>query len=77
MITDTQYAARLKALEVRKTQLEHNLAELTADLNMVEGAILETRYWINVTPEGAPQATIVRPPQSASNGYVPALSIAN
>jgi hypothetical protein len=75
MISDDQYAARLKALAKRKADLELQMANLTADLNMVEGAILETKYWINVTPEGAPQQAPL--PKSASNGYVPALAVVN
>lgn len=67
-ITDAQYRARLTALQKRKADLERQMAGLTADRNMLEGAILETQYWINVTPEGVSQAALAPIDRAAWNG---------
>ncbi len=54
-ITDDQFAARLQALEQRKAEIQQHLTRLQGEFQAIEGAILETTYWINTTPEGAPQ----------------------
>lgn len=69
-LTDGQFERRLRDLHVKKDELQKRMASLTADLNILEGAILETQYWMNVTPEGTNQPAFANTTHTA-NGVIP------
>lgn len=78
-ITDNQFARRLERLEARKAELEQSMASLPLDLAQLDGAIKETIFWMNTTPEGVSQeqhrqivntAPLVRTAAASPNGVL-------
>lgn len=63
-ITDSQYAKRLEELRGMEAKIERDLAAKRDELHIIKGAILETEYWVNVTPEGGPQQAIQKPAEA-------------
>lgn len=73
-ISDNQFARRLQALEKRKGELQKQQAEIVAHLNVIEGSILETNFWMHATPEGNGATTLATTLQHTTilaNGHVP------
>lgn len=69
-LSDSQFTRRLESLKRRKQQLLDEQARTAADLNMIEGAMLEAEYWIHQTPEGPSQASFRASLQPSANGHV-------
>lgn len=54
-----QFSGRLAALERRKAEVAAELARMQKQLTLLEGAQLETQFWIGQTPQGQPQDALL------------------
>lgn len=57
--TRKQFEGRLKALAKRKTEAMAQLRQQELTIARIEGAELESRYWIGQTPEGGQQGIMM------------------
>lgn len=54
-----QYEGRLAAIERRKDEVRKELERMQKQLHLLEGAQLETQFWIGQTPQGQPQDALL------------------